>query len=257
MAAALVWWFGHIADKPLTLRVPGADHAPGSELGTTNPVLVGKLLRADGQPASLPGSWPQFRGPNRDGINAECPKLSRAWQPSEPRELWGVDVGEGYAGAAVRGGRVYVMDYDREKKQDALRCLSLQDGREIWRYAYPVAVKRNHGMSRTVPVVTDKLLVAMGPKCHVICLDPSSGQLRWGLDLVRQYGATVPPWYAGQCPLVDQAAVILAPGGKNALLLAVDGESGTNLWTTPNPHAWKMTHSSVMPLEFGGQRMYV
>jgi outer membrane protein assembly factor BamB len=171
--------------------------------------------------------------------------------------LWSVDVGEGYAGAAVSDGRVYVMDYDREKRQDALRCLSLGDGREIWRYAYPDSVKRNHGMSRTVPAVTNKLVVAIGPKCHVVCLDSQTGELRWGLDLVRQYGATVPPWYAGQCPLIEKGAVVLAPGGKDTLLLAVGAETGKELWRSPNPHGWKMTHSSVMPMEFAGQRMYV
>jgi outer membrane protein assembly factor BamB len=149
------------------------------------------------------------------------------------------------------------MDYDREKKQDALRCLSLDDGQEIWRYAYPVSVKRNHGMSRTIPAVTDDLVVAMGPKCHVVCLDSVSGELRWGLDLVRQYGTTVPPWYAGQCPLIENGAVILAPAGKTALLLKLEGKSGSVLWQTPNPHGWKMTHSSVMPMEFAGERMYV
>ncbi|MEI6783877.1 MAG: PQQ-binding-like beta-propeller repeat protein [Verrucomicrobiota bacterium] len=196
---AFALWFGRGSDKPLTLRVPGTDKAPGSELGgNANAVLAGKLIRSDGQPATLSGAWPQFRGPNRDGISPETVSLARAWQSSEPRELWAVDVGEGYAGAAVLNGRVYLMDYDRDKKQDALRCLSLADGREIWRYAYPVSVKRNHGMSRTVPAVTDKLIVAMGPKCHVVCLNPVTGELRWGLDLVRQYGATVPPWYAGQ-----------------------------------------------------------
>jgi outer membrane protein assembly factor BamB len=168
-----------------------------------------------------------------------------------------VEVGEGYAGAAVLNGRVYLMDYDREKKQDALRCLWLEDGHEIWRYSYPVSVKRNHGMSRTVPAVTEKLVVAMGPKCHVLCADAVTGELRWGLDLVRQYGATVPPWYAGQCPLVENGAVILAPGGKDALLLAVEAETGKVLWQTPNPRGWKMTHSSIMPMEFGGERMYV
>ena len=108
--------------------------APGSEPGgKANPVLAGKLIRSDGQPANLPGAWPQLRGPNRDGISPETVSLARAWQPGEPRELWAIDVGEGYAGAAVLNGRVYVMDYDRDKKQDALRCLSLADGREIWR----------------------------------------------------------------------------------------------------------------------------
>ena len=154
-------------------------------------------------------------------------------------------------------GRVYVMDYDHEKKQDALRCLSLADGKEIWRFAYPVSVKRNHGMSRTVPAVTEKYVVAMGPKCHVVCLEAATGVLRWGLDLVSQYGATVPQWYAGQCPLIDRGMAILAPGGKDALMLAVDCETGQTLWQTPNPHGWKMTHSSVMPMEFAGHRMYV
>jgi outer membrane protein assembly factor BamB len=255
---AFVLWVERGVNKPLTLRVPGTDQAPGGELGgNANPVLAGKLVRSDGQPADLPGAWPQFRGPNRDGISPETVSLARAWQPTQPRELWAIDVGEGYAGAAVLNGRVYLMDYDREKKQDALRCLSLADGREIWRYAYPLSVKRNHGMSRTVPAVTDKLVVAMGPKCHVVCLDSVSGELRWGLDLVRQYGATVPPWYAGQCPLIDNGKVILAPGGKAALLLACDAQTGAALWQTPNPHGWKMTHSSVMPMDFDGQRIYV
>jgi outer membrane protein assembly factor BamB len=97
----------------------------------------------------------------------------------------------------------------------------------------------------------------MGPKCHVVCVNALTGERLWGLDLVRQYGATIPPWYAGQCPLVDHGAVILAPGGKDALLLALDGESGQVLWRAPNPHGWKMTHSSIVPMDFAGQRQYV
>ncbi len=265
-AAAMVFWLLHDSDKPLSLRIPGTDQASRSELGGTNPVLAGMLIRGEEDPAmrpapephpTLPGAWPQFRGPNRDDISPEQTKLARRCDPSALRQLWGVDVGEGYAGPAVREGRVYLMDYDRDKKQDALRCLSLENGHELWRYAYPVRVKRNHGMSRTVPAVTDKLVVAIGPKCHVVCAHPVTGELRWGIDLVRQYGATVPQWYAGQCPLVENNTVILAPGGRNALLMAVDGDTGEVLWRTPNPKGWKMTHSSIMPAEFGGQRMYL
>ncbi len=265
-AAALTFWFLRGSDKPLSLRIPGADQAPGAELGGTNPVLAGMLTRSMERPTAqlrpeppptLPGSWPQFRGPGRDGISPDQTKLARSWDPSGLRELWGVDVGEGYAGPAVRNGRVYLMDYDSDKKQDALRCLSLENGEELWRYAYRVRVKRYHGMSRTVPAVTEKLVVAMGPKCHVVCLDAVSGTLRWGLDLVRQYGTTVPQWYAGQCPLVESNKVILAPGGREALLMAVDGETGAVLWQTPNPKGWKMSHSSIMPMDFGGQRIYL
>jgi outer membrane protein assembly factor BamB len=260
IAAALLlgWWITRTANVPLSVRVPGTDQAAGADgVGGTNAVLLGKLIKGDGMPSALPGSWTGFRGANRDGLSRDSVPLARGWESAGPRELWAVDVGEGYAGAAVANGRVYVMDYDREKKQDALRCLSLDDGREIWRYSYPVPVKRNHGMSRTVPALLDGAVVAMGPKCHVVCLDANSGALRWGLDLVRQFGATVPPWYAGQCPLLVPGQAILAPGGKNALLIAVDLVTGKVLWQTPNPKSWKMTHSSIVPMEFGGQRIYV
>lgn len=256
--ATLVLWVERGPDGELTLRLPGTDQAPtGGTATRSNPVLLGKLVRSDGTASDLPGAWPRFRGPDADATSKEATPILRTWEGSGPRQLWSIELGEGFAGAAVLSGRVYVIDYDRDHKQDALRCLSLADGREMWRFCYPVTVKRNHGMSRTVPAVTDELVVAMGPKCHVVCLNPLTGELRWGLDLVRQYGTTVPQWYAGQCPLVDKGNVILAPGGKDALLVALDGKTGAELWRTPNPHGWKMTHSSVMPAEFEGERMYI
>ncbi|MCX7887733.1 MAG: PQQ-binding-like beta-propeller repeat protein, partial [Verrucomicrobiae bacterium] len=64
-------------------------------------------------------------------------------------------------------------------------------------------------------------------------------------------------WYTGQCPLLDGDAVILAPAGPDVLLMAVDGRTGAIRWRTPNPRGWKMTHSSLVPVEFGGKRQYV
>jgi len=256
--AALAFWWARQGDESIVERLPGADQSPGADgAAAVNPILAGKLIPGNGQPASLPGLWPQFRGPNRDGISLETTPLARSWDATGPRQLWAVDCGEGYAGAVVREGRVYLMDYDYDKKQNVLRCLSLADGVEIWRYAYTMPVKRNHGMTRTVPAVSDNSVVAMDPKCHVLCLDAHTGQLRWAMNLVAEFGATIPPWYAGQCPLIDGQTVILAPGGHDALLAAVDLETGKTLWRAANPHDWKMTHSSVMPMEFGGQRFYV
>ncbi len=257
IAALVVWltWSGYGDLQP---RQPGTDRAPDGDGATgTNPVLAGKRLPGEAQAAALEGSWPAFRGPNRDGVSPERTPLARTWGPAGPRELWSIEVGEGYGGAAVDRGRVFLMDYARADRQSALRCLSLADGREIWRYAYPLAVKRNHGVTRTVPSVSDPYVVAMDPKCHVVCTDAASGELRWGLNLGREYGATVPPWYTGQCPLIDGDKVILAPAGNGALLIAVELATGKLIWKTPNPRGWKMTHSSIMPLEWSGRRMYV
>ena len=257
-AAALSAFWLWRPEERLSLRIPGTDRPPEMQgAAATNPILAGKVVKGTGEPTNLPGAWPGFRGPNRDAISPETTQLVRSWPSPGPRELWSVEVGEGYAGAAVRDGRVYLMDYERPSHESVLRCLSLADGKEIWRFAYPLSVKRNHGITRTVPTVTEKAVVAMDPKCNVLCVDPATGGLRWGVSLVHDFGTTIPPWYAGQCPLIDGNTVVLAPAGPEVLLMAVNLETGETLWKTPNPRGWKMTHCSVTPMEFAGQRMYV
>lgn len=249
---------GPASDASVPLRLPVDRSAGAGAAGETRALDQGKLVPGKGVPApDLPGSWACFRGENRDGVSAESTPLREEWPENGPPKLWSVDLGEGYAGAAVRDGRVYLMDYDREAQADALRCLSLADGQEIWRFTYPVPVKRNHGMSRTVPALAGDCVIALGPKCHVTCLDAATGAFRWGIDLVLDYGSEVPPWYAGQCPLVEDGRLILAPAGKEVLLTAVDISSGEVLWKTPNPRGWRMTHVSVTPVLAGGRKMYV
>jgi outer membrane protein assembly factor BamB len=249
-------WMSADAALQLELRVPIAANVPDDSAGQVDVLAQAELTTFDGTPADLPGTWPRFRGANGDAIGQVDVTLSRNWPAEGPPVLWSVDLGEGYAGAVVRNGRVYVVDYDQEKHGDAIRCFSLVDGREIWRYFYPVKVKRNHGMSRTTPALTDKYVVTIGPKCHVACLDATAGQLNWFMDLVKDYGAKVPAWYAGQCPLIDNGKVILGVGGES-LIMAVDVETGEIAWKTPNPRGWEMTHSSLVPIEFAGKRMYV
>jgi outer membrane protein assembly factor BamB len=256
-ALALSLWLWLTPPAHFEERVPGTDNRPPLVEATGK--LTGTLTQGEGQPAKLPGSWPRFRGADLSNVCRDETPLARSWGEGGPKVLWSLDLGEGYAGAAIRDGRVYVLDYDpaHAPPGDALRCLSLADGREIWRYEYPVKIKRNHGMSRTVPTVTEKYVVAVGPKCHVTCLDALTGEKRWAKDLVREFKATVPQWYAGQCPLVDGEHVVLGVGGDKALLMALKLADGEVAWTTPNPDRWKMTHSSVVPMEFKGRRLVV
>jgi outer membrane protein assembly factor BamB len=241
----------------ISLRLPIAEnHIKSSDNAAS---FVSELTTSDGKPSTLPGTWPGFRGPGLNTISVVdlSGSLNRKWEVEPPKVLWDIQLGEGYAGAAVADGRVYVLDYDQLKQGDTIRCLSLDDGREIWRYFYKVKIKRNHGMSRTVPVVIEDCVITLGPKCQVVCLDAVTGALRWKRDLVREDGAEVPPWYAGQCPLVDGNRLILGVGGSEALVMALDCRTGDVLWRTPNPQGWKMTHSSVTPMNLGDEKSYV
>ncbi len=251
-------WLGQNRISGVTVRVPGNDGRPASMEEEDGPAdFTGRFQQFDGIPSALPGAWPRFRGAASDNIATDAPPLANAWGEEGPPTLWMIPLGEGYAGPVVLNGRIYVLDYDEGARSDTLRCFSLDDGRELWRHGYRVEVRRNHGMSRTVPAVTDTHVVSIGPRCHVLCLDAVTGALQWGIDLQREHGTEEPLWYTGQCPLIEDGQVILAPGGPEALLMAVDLASGEIRWKTPNPMGWQMSHSSVMPMILGGKRMYV
>lgn len=262
-----LWLHGHLpgGNRPFTLRLPEEKRATLAE-ETARP-LVGKLVTQEVRPLEASsteekvkrgGDWPLFRGMELDAIAHDTRSLLRQWPEAGPKVVWDKTLGEGHAGAAVRAGRVYLLDYDREKERDVMRCFALDDGREFWNYSYPVQIKRNHGMSRTVPAVTDRFVIGLGPKCHLFCLDAVSGKPYWLKDMTVEFGATVPAWYAGQCPLIDQQGrLILATGADDSLLVALDPESGRVLWKSPNPRGWKMTHVSVVPMRFAGRELFV
>ena len=252
------WWFTHDPTSHFLMFIPGMDGAPSIKKTIVDIIKIGEFSHIfDGIPADLPGSWARFRGSRADNISTENIDLADHWADEGPEILWKVQLGEGHAAPAVLNGRVYVLDYDEQSKADALRCFSLADGKEIWRRWYTVHVKRNHGMSRTIPAVNERYVVTIGPRCHVMCQDSQNGSFKWGLDLEREFGTTVPLWYASQCPLIDEDIAVIAPCGDKALLIGVDCETGKVVWETPNAHGWEMSHSSIMPMTLNGKRMYV
>jgi outer membrane protein assembly factor BamB len=257
--AVLGWWFTYKPPFQITERVPGECGEPAqSAVQSAVSSNIGEFFSEyDGVPSSVSGSWPRFRGSKFDNINIDKTPLRDFSDGTQPTVLWSVVLGEGHAAPAVHNGRVYVLDYDEEKAEDALRVFSLDDGKEIWRRSYSNRVRRNHGMSRTVPAVTDSVVVTIGPRCHVMAAHAVTGDFLWGIDLVKEYGTEEPLWYTGQCPLIDDTVAVIAPAGSKALLIGVHKTTGEVLWETPNKHNWKMSHSSVMPMKFGGRSIYV
>ncbi|HIG28889.1 MAG TPA: hypothetical protein EYQ50_14280 [Verrucomicrobiales bacterium] len=219
--------------------------------------IEGNFEKFDGQPGETTSEWPRFRGADFSNIAKEDVALAESWQSGGPPVLWGpVKLGEGHSGPAIWKGRVFIMDYDEEKQGDALRCFSMSDGKEIWRRWYKNPIKRNHGVSRTIPAITEKYTVSMGPQCHVMCVDTETGEFLWGIDSIEEYGSVTPLWYTGQCPLIEDNIAVLAPCGSS-LMIGVDCATGDVMWQTPNVDKWKMSHSSIIPMTLQGKKMYV
>jgi outer membrane protein assembly factor BamB len=251
----IVWWLRNDPTNDFTVNLEGADNR--GEGAEAQEVELGEIFeRYATDYTELSEKWPRFRGEDFDNISKSPVKLIDQFPAEGPEILWSVELGEGHSGAAIYEGLAYVLDYDEEQRADMLRCFSLADGKEMWTRGYNLNVKRNHGMSRTIPAITEDYILTIGPMSHVMCLERETGDFLWGIDVAQEYESEVPLWYTGQCPLIDDGKAIIATGG-NALMIAVDCETGEKVWETPNPEGWKMSHSSIMPFTYGGRKMYV
>jgi len=249
------WWLISDPVQGFTEKLPGMDNKPQGVMKSATVNFGGYSARFDGAASDIPGSWPNFRGPGRDNISREKISLANSWGNNGPTVLWSVDLGEGHSGPVISRGKVYILDYDENRRADVLRCFSLDEGKEIWRTGYDIYLKRNHGISRTVPAVKDNYVVTIGPKCHIMCVDEDSGNFNWGVDLERDFGTEVPLWYTGQCPLIEDSIVVVGIGGKS-LLNAFNLKTGKVVWEIPNPNNWKMSHSSVITFMMGDEKIY-
>ncbi len=253
---SIAWWITKDPVRELSLSIPGMDNR-GQGVAVNLNINIGEFFEEfESRNSSLNETWPRFRGENFDNISSSNIALIDKFPAEGPVIKWQYELGEGHGGAAIYKGKVYILDYNEELRADMLRCFDLVNGTELWRRWYKVPVKRNHGMSRTVPAVTENYILTMGPRGHVMCVDRESGDFLWGLNLVKDFGSEVPFWYTGQCPLIDDNKAILAVGGTS-LLIAVDCKTGDMVWQTPNEPGWGMSHSSVMPYTFKGTKMYV
>jgi len=253
----ILWWLFYNPTESFTVSVPGMDNGPQRAIITDDTVIIGEYAQFySGVPADIPGSWPRFRGSDFDNIYKEQISLIDNWDERGPDILWSIELGEGHAAPAVLDGIVYILDYDEQRKSDSLRAFSLADGKEIWRRWYKVLIKRNHGRSRTIPAVTEKYVITIGPRGHVMAVESKTGAFLWGIDVEKDFNSEIPRWYTGQCPLIDGSTAVIATCGK-ALIIGVDLSTGEIIWQTPNVHNWKMSHSSIMPITFKGKKMYI
>jgi outer membrane protein assembly factor BamB len=187
------------------------------------------LAATDGTTA---GDWPQWRGPTRDGftrLDALPDKLPATLTPR-----WRQPIGGGYGGIAVAGGRVYVMDRQKEPREvERVLCLEAATGRPVWDHAYPVTYgKLDYGNGpRATPTVRAGRVYANGALGRLSCLDAATGKEIWSRDTVKDFRGRVPTWGHSCSPLVDEGRVIVQPGGTpDACLVALDAATGKEVW---------------------------
>ena len=254
---AVIWLVGTDPTSDFVAGVPGEDRDADAESMVQRQVVkIGEFFESftNRKNATTTENWPWFRGENHDNISASKTPLIDNFSADGAPVLWQYKLGEGHAGAAIYNGLVYLLDYNEDERADMLHCYDLKTGEELWRRWYSVNIKRNHGMSRTIPAVTEDYILTIGPRCHVMCVERESGDFLWGLDVEAEYESEVPLWYTGQCPLIDEGEAIIAPGGT-ALMIGVDCKTGKINWSVPNPEGWKMSHASVLPYYFQGKKM--
>ena len=205
---------------------------------------------------AMAANWPQFRGPDRDGKSPET-GLLRTWPDGGPEVLWETELGQGYSSPAIYDGKVYFNDYDEATFEFLVRCLTLDEGKELWRFKEKRRVRPNHGITRSVPATDGKYVFSLDPKAVLHALDAETGKEIWRKNFVQDYGSKIPPWYNGQNPLIEDDKVLVAPVGTSARIVALDKATGKEIWTTPNPEGWLLSHSSLMPAKLGGVDQYL
>jgi len=202
--------------------------------------------------------WPQWGGPQRDlvwretGITDELP-------PGELPRVWSQPIGEGYAGPAVADGRVFVTDRLPDagpRGQERVLCFDAASGEPIWNHAYDCAytVSYPHG-PRATPVVDGERVYTIGAMGHMFCFDAAEGEILWSKHFPEDFGTELPTWGMAASPLVDGDQLITLVGGKGALVVSFDKQTGEELWRALDDD--EVGYCPPMIFDFGGQRQLI
>ena len=179
------------------------------------------------------GDWPQWRGENRDGVWRQD-GLPDKLPATGLKPRWRQNIGGGYSGIAVSGGRVYTLDYHKKPREvERVLCFDARTGKLLWAHAYPVGYgKMEYGNGpRSTPTVHKGKVYTFGARGHLFCLDAASGKVIWGRDTVKDFAGRLPQWGHSCSPLVDGPRLLVQVGGKKgAGLVAFDLDSGKEIW---------------------------
>jgi outer membrane protein assembly factor BamB len=190
---------------------------------------VGWFLVCAGLPAD---DWPQWLGPQRDGIWRETGIL-RKFPATGPEVRWRTAISAGYTGPAVANGRVYVCDRVTRAglSRERVLCLNEANGKILWEYEYDCPYTMSYPAGpRTTPLVHENKVYTFGGEGHLLCLEAATGKRLWAHEARKEYQAKTPVWGFAGHPLLDGQKLICLMGGAQSLVVAFDKDTGKELW---------------------------
>mgnify|MGYP001573229275 CR=1 FL=1 len=208
---------------------------------------------------ALAADWPQWRGPERNGISKET-GLAKEWPKEGPKLLWQAkEIGDGYSTPAVMGERLYLIS-NQGMENEFVHALSVADGKEVWKSTIG-KVGPNQGPqypgTRSTPTVDGDALYALGSNGDLVCLNTADGKEQWRKDLRKDFGGKPGKWAYAESPLIDGDVLVVAPGGSKATIVALNKKSGNVVWESAIPEGDEAAYASAMIVEVGGLKQYV
>ncbi len=186
--------------------------------------------------AAEPATWPQWRGPARDGV---IPSDAKAWperlNAANFKKTWDVpDLGPSYSGPIVSADAVFTTE-TVDKKTEFVRAFDRKTGKEIWKASWkgslevPFFANKNGSWIRSTPALDGDRLYVAGIQDVLVCLDAKTGKEIWKFDFAAELKASLPTFGCVSSPLVDDTGVYIQAGGCVAKL---DKKTGKSLWTS-------------------------
>jgi outer membrane protein assembly factor BamB len=237
-------WVG-IAAAVLLAAIIGPASASYPVAGDADPA-------ADGLIASPEPGWPQWRGPRRDGHSTETDLLPR-WPEGGPKLVWKIDgLGTGWSSPIVVAGRIYITgDVDGQLVLFAFD----RDGKPIWRTTSGASWDGPYPGARAACTFSEGNLYHLNAHGRLVCLEAATGEELWSTNILQRFAAKNITWALSECVLVDGPRVLVTPGGREALIAALDKTTGKTVWATPPPSDDPTSHSSPILLRLGGRRV--
>jgi outer membrane protein assembly factor BamB len=177
-----------------------------------------------------------------------------------PKLLWQAkDMGAGYSTPSVVGKRLYLVSNEGTEKE-FVQALEAADGKRAW--STPIGkVGPNEGPqypgARSTPTVDGDLIYALGSDGDLVCLETSTGKIKWNKNLRGDFGGKPGKWAYAESPLVDGDMLVCTPGGSDATLVALNKKTGEIVWKSAVPGGDQAGYASIIKMDFNGANQYV